>query len=384
MEEKILEIEKHIWNSVASEERIGVLDGLSGYILFYNYLVKIYKNEEYNDKLHFVIQKVNDLISEKEPSFSFCSGLAGYGWALLKIKNNDIEIDDDYYAEIDSVLINALFDEVKNNNFDYLHGAVGIAMYFIERYNVKKDKNIEAVLIRFLDEIVCKIDEGLEFLFDGSNKILNEKHIYFGLAHGLSGFLNFLINLKNNLEETKIDIKAHLIKIIAYMDSFKEYDSVSKQFYPSQIRIHDGLPSSARLGWCQGDLGIANAFYNAGLFLNDENIQNQSLEMIENATLISVEESRVNDFALCHGSSGLIAQYYLTSQKSKRDFSKIINVWSENLVKQTKNFSEFKSFFIDKYIVENNILNGAAGLGLLLLTLDSKIETEWLEAINLY
>jgi hypothetical protein len=47
MQEIVFEIEKQVWKTVPNENRIGVLNGLSGIALFYNSLVEIYNSEEY-------------------------------------------------------------------------------------------------------------------------------------------------------------------------------------------------------------------------------------------------------------------------------------------------------------------------------------------------
>lgn len=384
MNKIISEIEKQIWNAVPTENRIGILDGLSGMVLFYNYLIEIDDKEEYQDKLMFVITRINDLLSENEPVFTFCSGMSGYGWALLKMKNKNIAIDEEYYQSIDSILLDVLQKDSDENYYDFMHGALGTAMYFIERYKLTKDKNIENILIAFSTNLIQKINTDINTLLTTFDENQNEKYYYFGLAHGTSGFLNFLIHLKTELKEVILNIDESLIKIIDFMNGFKKYDSESKQFYPAQFRIDTNTISSARLGWCQGDLGIGNALYNSGLFLNDKKLQEEGIELINTTQLISVNESRVNDFALCHGSSGLILQYHLASKKLNKNYSETITIWYENLKKQTHDFVNFKSFFIDKYVDETNILNGSAGLGLLLLTLENKIDIDWVECLNLY
>lgn len=69
-------------------------------------------------------------------------------------------------------------------------------MYFIERYNKTKKKAVENVLVKFSKILLSKIDKDIENIF-----IVNEQQdirsIYFGIAHGISGYLNFLISLKN-------------------------------------------------------------------------------------------------------------------------------------------------------------------------------------------
>lgn len=43
----IFKIEKSIWADFITEQRIGLLDGLSGFILFYDNLFQVYQTEEF-------------------------------------------------------------------------------------------------------------------------------------------------------------------------------------------------------------------------------------------------------------------------------------------------------------------------------------------------
>ncbi|QSB28064.1 lanthionine synthetase LanC family protein [Flavobacterium sp. CLA17] len=384
MDPIILKIEEQIWKSVDAEKRIGVLDGLSGIALFYNYLIEMESNEEYQNKLFSVIDKIGDLISEESYNPSLCSGIAGYGWVLAKIKNKNLEIEDDYFEALDAILAESLFEEAAKNYYDFLHGGFGIALYFIERYKAKKEKSIETILTEFCNTLIEKINNNPELLFSSDSEKPDQKMYYFGLAHGISGTLNFLIYLQTNLPEVHPAIHEAITKTIGFMNTYKTFDEESKQFYPGQILISNASVTKARLGWCQGDLGIANAILNSGSFLKNTSLKEDGNSLINATKNITVEESLVNDFALCHGSSGLILQYYLASKKTNVSYSDTITIWYENLKKQTRDFTEFKSFFINQYVAETNILNGAAGLGLTLLTIENKIPSDWVECLNLY
>ena len=130
----ILTIEKNIWNSFNNENSSGLYHGISGIILFYDSLYQAYPLEEFEDKLLTIIEKADELIQENDNLLSICSGIAGYGITLLRLKNTTIEISEAYYETIDSFLIEEFELLYHSNNFDFMHGAMGIAMYFIERY----------------------------------------------------------------------------------------------------------------------------------------------------------------------------------------------------------------------------------------------------------
>ncbi|EKT3958248.1 hypothetical protein NTJ28_002254, partial [Flavobacterium psychrophilum] len=158
MKDKILKIEKNIWNAYNKENNIGLYNGLSGFILFYDSLYKAYPVEEFENKLLAVIEKANELIEEKQNSISLCSGIAGYGLTLLRLKADSIDISEDYFESIDTFLLEDFEFLSESNNFDFMHEAMGIAMYFIERYKLNKNSVVAEVLDVFAEKLIYQIN----------------------------------------------------------------------------------------------------------------------------------------------------------------------------------------------------------------------------------
>ncbi|ENI5460069.1 hypothetical protein ABZG89_000048 [Flavobacterium psychrophilum] len=223
----------------------------------------------------------------------------------------------------------------------------------------------------------------IEIISQEHSFISNERSYSFGLAHGITGHINFLIYLKNTVGDLIPNIDNSLNNAIIFLMKYRKYDEISKQQFPSKHNIDTNISSSARLAWCMGDLGIGNALYNAALFLNNTKLQNEAINLINASQKISLKISGVNDFAICHGTAGIIMQYYLAEVKFNQDNSEIISYWFEILANQTKNFTEFNSFSIDQYINETNILYGSSGLGMVFLTLNKKTSVDWLISLNL-
>ncbi|WP_445711201.1 lanthionine synthetase LanC family protein [Flavobacterium sp.] len=381
--EAIIEIENKIWNSIQNDERIGLLNGLSGVALFYNLLNKKDKNR-YEAKLLFVVEKINNLIYQEENLMTFCSGISGYAYMLLQIKNEVISIDNEYFNALDEILQESLQESLIVDDYDFLHGSLGIVMYFMKRYELKKELHIKEILLSFLEIFIRKIHINLEEVL--VNRYANERSIHFGLAHGLSGTLNFLIRFKKCLgSDYSVIIDDCLITITNYLKNHKSYREESKQCYPSSYSIDNKMRNEARLGWCQGDLGIGNAIYNVGLSLNNTTIKEEGLFLMKETVKIDFKESFVDDYAICHGSSGILLQYYFASVKTNEDFSEGIEYWFAKLKEQTKDFTDFKTVLVDQYVDDYNILYGITGLVLVLLTINNEIDADnWIECLNLY
>jgi len=382
MKNIVLKIEKSIWNSYDRELGIGLYSGLSGIILLYDYLSQTYNVEEYENKLLTIIEKVNELIENQGNVSSLCHGLSGYGLILLGLKNKDIEISEEYFENIDCYLLNDFNSFCESNEYDFMHGAMGIAMYFIERHRLGNHDHIISLLNVFGEKLIHKINTDFSETLVKSNET-GQEYYTFGMAHGVAGYINFLIYLKKNLNS--LDITPSLKICISFLQRYKKYDNRSKQHYPNVFMLDskENLPS--RLSWCQGDLGISNAFYNAGIFLENKDLIQEAIDLMNHSAALRLEEAGVKDFGMCHGSAGILIQFYLASKKYDIDYSKEIEYWFDVIKKQTNNFDEFLSYDkeFNNYNAENNLLFGSVGLALTLLTIENQIDTEWLQILNL-
>lgn len=258
-------------------------------------------------------------------------------------------------------------------------------MYFIERYIENKDEKIIAILNKFSFDLIEKIN------LDFKNVLIKrdeDRGDYYslGLAHGAATYLNFLIYLKTHFSELSLDISKALQVCVDFLHKYKEYDNQSKQFYTNFIPLGNNRAIPSRMSWCQGDLGVSNALFNTGIYLKDTAIINEAIDLMNNSSKIDFENSGVNDFGFCHGSAGILVQFYLASKKYKIDYDFQINSWLETLKKQTNDFEDFLWYdnSTNQYRQESNLLVGAIGLGLVLLTIESKIDSKWLEIFNLH
>lgn len=384
MQDIILKIEKNIWSSVTDEVKIGILDGLSGVALFYNYLHEVYGGQEFLDKLLEVIEKINSIIETEYTKSSLCSGIAGYGIMLLRLEKNAIEIDESYFENIDSILLEDFEEQSAKNDYDFMHGSMGIAMYFIERNKLKKNTSIQKTLNIFSKNLITKIVAKFDDVLKSETALDNGSCYYFGLAHGVAGYINFLAYLELNFKELEEDITDALRVCIAFLEPYKKIDLTSKQYYPNLYLFNSDSTVKARLAWCQGDLGISNSFYNAGLFLNDNDLKKEAIKIFNNTKELLPNETGINDYGICHGTIGILLQYHLAAIKFDIDNSEEINKWFKIIEEQTNNYESFWVFNQGEYIKEINILDGLVGFGLSMLTLEKKIDTKWMEILNLY
>ena len=94
IQKNILQIEKYIKKKIDAETRLGLYDGLSGLILFYDNMFQAYNTAEFEKKLHQIIEKTNTIIETDTSTINLCSGIAGYGIALLRLKTKSIDMSE--------------------------------------------------------------------------------------------------------------------------------------------------------------------------------------------------------------------------------------------------------------------------------------------------
>ncbi|MCL9804962.1 hypothetical protein NAT51_05500 [Flavobacterium amniphilum] len=380
----IFKIEKSIWQSFNEIDNIGLYTGLTGYILFYDSLFEAYKLEEYENKLLTAISKTNELIEYTESTMSLSSGMAGYGLTLLRLHYNDLGLEEEYLENIDNFLVKDFEQLISEKKYEFMHQSMGIAMYFIERYKKNQDIKIIEILTNFSERLITEINNDFKEVLAQYDKNRG-KHYSLGLAHGVASYMNFLIYIKSNLPNLKLEINKALQLCTDFLISQRKYDNESKQYYANVISAETDNHLPSRLSWCQGDLGISNALYNAGIYLNNKALTDEAEYLMNQSAKLNFTESGVKDFGLCHGSSGVIIQLYLASLKYKINYDKEIEYWFEIMRKQTNNYEEYNWYnnVTESYFPVSNLLVGKVGLGLVILTVNNKITTKWLEVFNL-
>ncbi len=76
-------------------------------------------------------------LSEEEMILSHCSGVAGIAWCIQHLMQAGFAEGDgvqDIFEEADSILGDFMETDLRENNYDFLHQGLGMALYFLERY----------------------------------------------------------------------------------------------------------------------------------------------------------------------------------------------------------------------------------------------------------
>ena len=384
-----------IFNLTDNNIDIGLLGGKTGWYV----ALLVYAACSHNKKIEKQGEKIIETIfKEIEQAdnyvFSFCRGLAGVGWALEYLEqkryakyNTNVLLED-----FDLVLSDVLEFEMKKGNYDFLHGAVGIVLYFISR--IHKNENLLPVLQKF----IVHLNELGEKQPNGSIKWRSEidyetkKTGYnISLSHGMSSIASILSRLYVIKGLEKETIKNLLQGCINYILEQKTDKDKYGSFFPSYALESTENLHGSRLAWCYGDLGIAMSLWQAGIALQNETWKNKALEVLLFAAeqRKDLESNLVKDAGLCHGTAGIGHVFYRMWWNTQLpEFKQAADYWFEQTLKMAKfddGLAGYRAWHGEEkgWVNLYGLLEGVSGIGLALFTYYYEIEPTWDECLLL-
>lgn len=367
---------------------ISLLSGLSGInIAIYNLKSKNYKSN--------IIKNTEKILFEINNGFSVhthCLGISGFLWSLkyfigkgmLNAEENDIT------GEFNSFLYKRMKEDMENNNLDFLHGAIGLGLFFLNDSSNKNSLNYVKELIDKIEELSIIDSKGglkwrsVVFIDRTPKEVYN-----LGLSHGISSIIAFLTKTYS-CGVSKSKSKRLLKGAIKYLLSNKNDIEKNNCYFPSWIS-DDEENRSSRLSWCYGDLGIAVTLYNASEVLKNVELKKFSLKVLyQSALRRDLENEFVLDAGLCHGTSGIAHIFYRMYWNTKDEvFKEAASFWFKKTLEMSKfsdglaGYKVFRSEEHGGYINDYGILEGIAGIGLAINSWISQTEPQWDECILL-
>lgn len=349
--------------------------GDSGVALFLAQMYLDTDKKEYQTKLHFLLDAISSNIEDSPENIdmSFCNGLAGYGWLISYLqKHGLIDLDENYFDVIDSILFEHLTYFVSASRFDQLHEGVSIGRYFL----IRKNKYILSLLVNALYES-CDRSHG-EIKWKSFINGSNEPRYDFGLSHGMIGTAYFLSKCY------ALDIEPDICRELTYgifqfyknnEQDYNKYNSL----YPGSVDASNYLPkkqsSKCRCAWCYGDLGVLYSMYMVAKNISNEDMLKYSadrLKIIRQKREPSA--SLINDMFMCHGASGVGYIYHkLYNHTNDYDFEVVAKYWYEVTAKMN----------IDHNGKTHNLLEGDIGVALAYISFLRSEYNDWDECIML-
>jgi len=395
LNEKLNEISYILQKQYKDASDVGVLTGISGIALFHFYYSKYLDLDTYADigaeMISYCIEKINYGYSFP----TFCTGIAGLGWAIQHLKTKDfIDVDcDSLLSPFDAYLYNQMIFDLGRGNYDFLHGALGYGFYFLSRYEHTETVDFKKRYQSYLYELIAKLEtlsisEGSTLKWKSTLDIKKgTKGFNISLSHGMSSILNFLSRLYK-FDEFKKDTGKLIRGNINYILDLENNSPKNLSLFPSWVE--EGVPPeyNSRIAWCYGDLGIGLSLLKAGRSLDNISIQKHALEVLKHTTNRKADDQTlVNDAGICHGSYGNALIYQRLSQENNNElFKKMFNYWIEDGIEKAvhKNgYAGYKQWHsLDKvWTPELSLLEGISGIGLVIIDSLSKEPNSWDECL---
>lgn len=269
---------------------------------------------------------------------------------------------------IEDYIIFLMERDIRENNYDFLHGTLGCGYYFVKKNN----HNILHRIVDFLCDTSILIERNNTICWQSRIDLDGKRGYNIALSHGMTSivlFLTCLIEIGIRNEKINRLLYGCINYILSQEIDVNEFGS----FFPSQSLENEVPISGSRLAWCYGDLGIAYSLWRAGKATSNAIWLKKSLEIFSySAKRISVERTGVIDAELCHGSAGvamIFRRMYLWTGCD--EFKEATNFW----INKTLNYACFddglagyKTYVHPKWELDYSLLSGISGTGLMLLS----------------
>ncbi|MFC5409336.1 lanthionine synthetase LanC family protein [Larkinella bovis] len=309
-----LETELHrLYANVAAQPvtgLCGLFSGQIGYALFECYYQRQFGLTD-NCRIWDRLEVSIDAIATGSVDHAFAGGMAGIAWGYLHLSNHGFLADSaddpqDVVAALDEPLFLLSMDDLRAGQFDYLHGGLGVCLYFLERPRSATIESYLTQLVAQLETLSIRQDDGsITWRFHGFDAGAASQPVTYNpsLSHGTASIVAVLCLLHRHGYAQRSC--ARLID-----GGLRWLWNVRNKNHPAVFPklLVEGQPRDefCRMAWCYGDPGIAHTFRLAGETLgNPRWTQIADYTMRKAASRRSRPESLVSDLGFCHGSAGL-------------------------------------------------------------------------------
>ncbi len=391
-EKKLQEIAEVLLNKEI-DRNISLMGGNAGLALFHFNYSQYADDEAHYDRGFELLENLIESIGNNNIVPTYANGLAGTAWAFQHIaREGFVELDpDSFLGEIDELLVTAMMHDIKTGNLDFLHGALGYGVYFLQRLRETHSPAYRQRYLRYTDTLLTTLeksatstDKGLCWISEISpkSKIIGAN---MGLAHGMPAIISFLIKASAvpELEKRCLNLIKESVKYIVSMQS----TTSSRSLFPNWVE--DGKPDAYEsiLAWCYGDLGIGLTLKKACSLLGSEELRNLYRHIAVHSTRRGTYEAeRVKDASICHGAFGIShLMSRLNEDYLNHEVKEASGFWLQkgmSLALEGKGVAGFRQWRNSNgWSDETGFLEGACGIGLVLVSMLSGANAAWDEAL---
>ena len=388
VENKAHEIAEALAETRAEGE--GLMGGAAGLACFYAYYADYSRNPSYKELSMNMMERSINPPDGHRGRYSLSDGLAGICWTIDHlIKNKLYDFDAaDIFTNVDSLLYEGMMLEIREGHYDYLHGALGIALYFLrDAENEEYRSNLGEVVRELRHLAITDTDGSIKWnsVLDGDTGL---QGVNLSLSHGMASIIIIL----SKIMEAGIE-ESHCADMILgglrYIEKQKFNPEEYLSSFPSWgVENMEELKSS-RLAWCYGDLGIALACIKASQQMKNTTYQLDGVDLLmRSSRRKDLIENSVHDAGICHGASGSALIYNIMYQQTgRKSLSEASLYWLDvclNMAYHEDGLAGYKAWYHPEYggwKTNAGLLEGVAGIGLMLLSFVSLREANWAKSL---
>ena len=326
------------------------------------------------------VDRLLESVDERDGALQLHGGLAGIGWTLAHV--GDPDDCEEFLATLDATLVGALTGPGWAGSCDLIVGLTGLAVYFLERLSGDRDVPVaRAGLERVVQELRARATAqppGLTWhtdpalLPDWQRAQAPNGYYNCGVAHGVPGTISVLA------------------RAAAYIPSCRDLIDGAMRWLDVQRVPETGgfttwiipgrTPTRTRSAWCYGDPGVATATWAAAARIG------APIEPWRTLALACArgEAAGIVDASLCHGAFGLAHLFNRCFQASgDLEFRNAARSWIERGLAMRRPGEGVGGFLAhmkkdaNPWVVTDAFLEGAAGIGLVLLAALGDTEPNW-------
>jgi hypothetical protein len=333
------------------------------------------QNKEFLSIADDLLQKVLTSFKSRPLSITYCNGISGFAIGLELLENDGfISNASASFDNFDKILTAELKKYLYSNNYDFLHGYIGIAFYFLMRYKYNKMviSQLDAIVEHLYRSQMSYLDKHNLNCIYWNNNSTNVEQPNCSLSHGVASiavFLSKYVAIASSLKHKEFAFQLLEGIMNFYYDQALDFFTIGScmpTFHKTKSNLH-----KSRLGWCYGDLGIAISLLHVAKVLKNKSLKEFAVDiLVKNATYrLDPKSNVVLDPCICHGATGIYQIFKYAYQEYNLEVFKTASIhWEKVAIKQFEN-AQYKSFYFyntttHRMELRNSILEGNAGCGL--------------------
>jgi lantibiotic biosynthesis protein len=359
-------------------------DGVAGMALLFGYRSVIERDDRDAEIARELLAQAGDQLAEVATTPSLFHGFAGVAWAsdhvAALLGERDLADND----EIDAALtgwLGAATGAV--SGFDLVTGLVGLGVYALERRGHPAADRCAALVVERLAATAQRAPDGrIWWTAPGAPDVLD-----LGLAHGVPGAIALLARCAAQGGATGDTARGLLPGAVRWLLALRGDGETA---FPATLTGDQPGDRSrpARSAWCYGDAAVALALVHASQ-VGEPSWLDAALAIARHAALRPPPRTRVHDATLCHGAAALALIYQrLYHATHEPALLAAARAWSLRILdyRAAGGFPASAGFFratLDEPVADRGLMNGAAGIGLVLLAASSDVAPDWDRALLL-